>query len=171
MNKNRVWFIADTHFGHWNIVKYCNRPFESVEDMERVLIHNWNSKIRKDDKVFMLGDFALCGKADIVRIGRQLNGRKTLVFGNHDGASKNTYYEAGFEYVSKYPIVYNDYFILSHEPPKFMSENTPYAYIYGHVHDSEMYSTVTKRSCCVCVERWNYSPISFSQIYERMEKM
>ena len=52
-----VFFTSDTHFGHENILKFCNRPFSSIEDHDLALINNWNSVIGNDDTVFHLGDF------------------------------------------------------------------------------------------------------------------
>ena len=95
--REKIWFIGDSHFNHRMIIPYCNRPFATVSEMNKTLIDNWNKVVRKEDKVIMNGDFALSGKDKIIEIGQQLNGRKTLVLGNHDGASLKTYYEAGFE--------------------------------------------------------------------------
>lgn len=101
---SKIWLIADTHFNHKNIIKYCNRPFSSIEEMNETLINNWNSVVKNNDRVFMLGDFCLSGKDKIIKIGNQLNGRKTLIIGNHDSASLRVYYEAGFEMVSKHTL-------------------------------------------------------------------
>ena len=51
----RVFYIADTHFGHANIIKHCNRPFESAEEMDAKMIRNWNSVVGVDDVVFVVG--------------------------------------------------------------------------------------------------------------------
>lgn len=165
----RIWIVADTHFNHKNIIKYCNRPFDSVKEMNDILISNWNKVVKSNDQVFMLGDFALCGKDKIIEIGQQLNGRKTLILGNHDGASLSTYYNAGFEIVSKFPIIYQDFFILSHQPIEFLPLNTPFVNIYGHVHDDIRFPTITARSACVSIERWNYTPVEFNQIVKLIE--
>ena len=95
MKEPKIFLIGDCHFGHRNIIKYCNRPFKDVEDMNEQLIKNWNSVVGKNDTVYVVGDFALCGKQKIIEIGQRLNGRKRLVLGNHDQASVNTYREAG----------------------------------------------------------------------------
>ena len=78
------WFISDNHFNHKNIIKYCNRPFSSVEQMNRHMIQCWNNTVQKDDEVFHLGDFGLGRREDLVRIFEQLNGNITLIRGNHD---------------------------------------------------------------------------------------
>lgn len=79
----KTWFTSDTHFGHKNIIKYTNRPFDTVEEMNDVLIQNWNDRIKSNDRVFHLGDFAF-GEKYIKEIFPKLNGRVTLIKGNHD---------------------------------------------------------------------------------------
>jgi len=166
---NKIYLIADTHFGHENIIRYCSRPFSSVDEMDKVLIRNWNSVVKADDKVFMLGDFAYKSNGSIIDIGRKLNGRKTLVKGNHDGASKQTYYDAGFEYVCQYPIIVDGFYILSHEP-QYLQANGLYANIFGHVHDNPEYRDYSNRSFCVSAERIGYTPIDFEVIKSKMEE-
>ncbi len=58
MNKN-IWFVSDTHFGHGNVLKYCNRPFSSTLEHDQQLIANWNSVVKENDTVYHLGDFGL----------------------------------------------------------------------------------------------------------------
>ena len=153
--------------GHKAIINYCNRPFSSVEEMNNTLIKNWNSVVNKHDKVIVAGDFALCGKDKIIEIGQKLNGKKTLILGNHDRASIKTYYEAGFEFVSQYPIVLDEFYIISHYP-KYVQPKGIYSNIYAHVHNDETYLDCTARSFCVSAERINYTPIDFNLIKERM---
>ena len=52
-----IWLIGDTHFYHENILKYENRSFSSVDEMNKALISNWNSKVKSRDKIIVLGDF------------------------------------------------------------------------------------------------------------------
>lgn len=164
-----VYVTADPHFGHKNIIEYEIRPFNSVEDMEKKLISNWNKVINNKSKIFVLGDFSFLGKEETKRVISNLNGRKILVLGNHDRAhSLMWWYDAGFDEVYKYPIVINEYLIMSHEPPQYTPPNTPYLYIYGHVHSSEMYKTITKTSCCVSLERWGYSPVPIKTIIDKV---
>lgn len=76
-----IFFTSDLHLGHSNIIRYCNRPFEHVADMDNTLIKNWNNKVRPDDQVYVLGDFSF-GHPD--KYVGYLHGRIFLVPGNHD---------------------------------------------------------------------------------------
>jgi len=51
------WFTADFHLGHANIIKYCERPFRNVLEMNRTIIKKHNERVKKDDIVYFLGDF------------------------------------------------------------------------------------------------------------------
>lgn len=153
----KIFIIADTHFGHENVIRYCNRPFRSVDEMDKAIIKNWNSVVTQQDTIIHLGDFILGNKERCKDIIKQLNGKKILIKGNHDNWSDDFYREAGFSYVSKFPIVYNSFFLLSHAPLQ-LSETTPYFNYYGHVHNDEKYHD-TATSKCVSVERINYQPL------------
>lgn len=77
--------ISDTHFGHANIIKYCKRPFDSVEAMDRELIDRWNAKVPKGATVYHLGDFCFYkDPAQALEVLHSLNGDIHLVAGNHD---------------------------------------------------------------------------------------
>jgi calcineurin-like phosphoesterase family protein len=161
----KTFFIADLHFGHTNIIEYEKRPFKGVHEMNLALIKNWNSVVSKKDKVIVAGDVSFLSSEDTKGIISKLQGHKILVMGNHDrGRNIPWWYEVGFNEVYKHPIVYNDFIIVSHEPPHYIPPNTPYFYIYGHVHNSEMYRTITKTSACVSVERWDYTPVELEKI-------
>lgn len=69
-----IWFTADQHWGHENIIKFCDRPFETVEEMDKALIENWNEVIKPGDTVFHLGDFTLEDYVIAVSYFNQLNG-------------------------------------------------------------------------------------------------
>jgi len=78
-----IFFTSDHHFGHSNIIKYCSRPFVSVEEMNHEMIRRWNSVVKPEDTVYYLGDFSLVLEP-VRAIAPQLNGRKILIMGNHD---------------------------------------------------------------------------------------
>jgi len=83
--KNRnLWFTADLHLGHSNIIKYCNRPFSSVEEMDETLIERWNWLVKPKDVVYFLGDFCMGGREQALQYFNRLNGQIYVVPGGHD---------------------------------------------------------------------------------------
>ena len=124
----KIFLISDSHFGHKNIIKYCNRPFDNVEDMNSTLIKNWNSVVDNEDYVYRLGDFGLGTKDELIAIGNKLNGHKILVMGNHDHMSKTAYKECGFDKVEKGPLRLRfdgdkRVYLLSHYPISNLEDN------------------------------------------------
>lgn len=79
-----TFYIADPHFGHANIIRFEDRPFEDVEQMNRWLVEAWNARVTDDDDVYIVGDFAYRSATSVKSIVEQLAGRKHLVVGNHD---------------------------------------------------------------------------------------
>ncbi|MEJ7584087.1 MAG: metallophosphoesterase family protein [Acidimicrobiales bacterium] len=79
-----LWFTADLHLGHTNIIGYCDRPFADTEAMNRALIERWNETVDPADDVWVLGDFALGRISDTLPLAAALHGRKRLLAGNHD---------------------------------------------------------------------------------------
>lgn len=162
-----VYFIADTHFAEENIIRYENRPFVSAEEMTQSLIRNWNKRVRKEDKVYVLGDFGAAGQEK--GILEQLKGNKYLVKGNHDTCSNDYYRQAGFQEVYDCPIILEGFWILSHEP-LYVNENMPYANLFGHVHNSPLFKDYSRQHYCVTVERTGYAPVSFEEIKRKIQE-
>lgn len=127
-----------------------------ITDHDNMLVKNWNSVVKPSDTVWFLGDFGLSDREYIAHIFKKLNGHIRMIKGNHDNWSDNTYRDMGFEFVSKYPIVLKQHFILSHAPMpnKYCSD---YYNIYGHVH-SKGNNNDTTHSYCACVELNNFKP-------------
>lgn len=95
-----VYFTSDTHYFHQNVILYSQRPFSSREEMNEALIYNWNKLVRADDEVYHLGDFSFSNDAKLKDVLSKLNGRKKLVFGNHDNSlrkHKDTWVKDYFE--------------------------------------------------------------------------
>ncbi len=165
----KVFFIADTHFGHKEIIGFENRPFENVEEMNEILIQNWNKTVSENDEIFILGDFAFGEKEEIQKYISALNGYKILILGNHDRVYPLSWWkETGIEEVIQYPVIYREWFILSHEP-LYINKNMPYANIFGHVHGNPLYTDVSEQSFCVSAERINYTPLDFEEMLKRMK--
>ena len=79
-----IWFTADTHYDHENIIKYCNRPFNTVEEMNKELVNRWNAVVTENDVVYHLGDVTLRGWKTARKFFRQVNGHVNVIPGSHD---------------------------------------------------------------------------------------
>ena len=158
-----IYFIADTHFSDERIIKYENRPFVNTLHMNDTMICTWNSVVKDDDIVFHLGDVGDICPDDF----KTLRGKKILIKGNHDTKDNDYYRRLGFHEVYSYPIIFDGFWILSHEP-LYVNTNMPYANIFGHVHSSMYVQDYSKQHYCVSVERINYTPISFEEVKEKV---
>ena len=166
---NNTFFIADLHFSDNSIIEYENRPYDSIEKMNEDLIMKWNKVVTNEDIIFILGDFGFSNNEKLIEIGNKLQGKKTLITGNHDTESNEFYFKCGFENVYNFPIIFDDFWILSHNL-MYINKNMPYGNIFGHVHDNPAIKDFSKQSFCVSVERINYAPISFEEIKKRVSK-
>lgn len=138
------YFIADLHFGHSNIISLCNRPYNSVEEMDEAFISAWNARVKKKaDTVYIVGDL-VWEKADPLKYIQRLNGRKVLITGNHDKKwlAKNDYSEY-FDQITPYLEVKSNNLdiTLCHYPMlewknsrKIGSKKLGYL-IHGHIHN------------------------------------
>ncbi|MFS0838067.1 phosphoesterase [Paenibacillus sp. 1P03SA] len=155
------FFISDHHFGHKLIIDFESRPFADADEMTAVMIDKWNAVVGSEDKVFHLGDFSFLNQERTGEIVRRLNGYKVLILGNHDrGRSRSWWLDAGFDEVSEYPVLYKNFFLLSHEP-LYMNKHMPYVNVHGHIHGQKYEG---KNYFNVCVEHWDYTPLNFEQI-------
>jgi calcineurin-like phosphoesterase family protein len=175
-----------THFGHANILEFCNRPFKNVEEMNYKLIENWNKKVPQDGIVFHLGDFAWGGYPFWKNIRSQLNGEIILIKGNHD--EKNMTATAAnelFKYVAPQmkirvegrAVYLNHYPFLcyagTYRDPKGLVYNA-----FGHVHsgpvakglDIDRLSMLFPTQYDVGVDNNNYEPISWTEFNEKISK-
>lgn len=184
------YFISDTHFYHYNIIRYCDRPFETVEEMNERMIESWNSVVTDNDIVYFLGDFGFGDKEKLSNICAQLNGTKILLRGNHDyKRGKQSWRDIGFKEVfskkvdfanldistffdgeidHKIEILSFKNIILSHEP-KVVPDDT--LNIHGHIHNIPLSTEFNPNNhFCVSVEMINYIPITLEQILQKMGK-
>lgn len=99
-NAEHTFFTSDTHFNHANIIRFCNRPFRNVEEMNEAIVANWNEVVGENDTVFHLGDFCLGGAAEWTRFLDRLNGRIYLILGNHDLKNIRQGFLGRFEHVA-----------------------------------------------------------------------
>lgn len=85
-----TFIMSDLHFSHKNILKFNpeTRQFRDVDHMNESIISEWNTKVKPDDTIYHLGDFAFAGNTKKREILDQLNGKKIFILGNHDGDGK-----------------------------------------------------------------------------------
>lgn len=167
-----IFFTSDLHFYHANVIKYCNRPWDSAEEMNEGLIANWNSVVRDNDKVWILGDLFFCGHEESLSILKRLKGRKHLILGNHDKMIRNQkQVQAEFERV--YPDLYEESIagvkvVMCHYPLLTWNKAHYGSFmLHGHSHGTARYP-FTGRIMDVGVDSNNYTPISWEDIHQKL---
>lgn len=173
-----LFFVADTHFGHKNIIRYCHRPFESVEEMDETLIRNWNATVPPDAIVFHLGDFCLDSKERWKELFDRLNGReKYLIIGNHDTKRIEDGFDPGFTAIAKEMtiIVNGQPIILNHQPLSQL--DTGMWQLFGHVHSGPLNTDnkalpilkgLQPTQYDVGVDNTDFCPVSFEKIRQNI---
>ncbi|WP_183507352.1 metallophosphoesterase family protein [Methylobacterium brachythecii] len=161
-----IWFTSDHHFGHTNIIRFCGRPYSSVEEMDEALVERWNSVVGSNDEVWHLGDFAhRCGPNRMREIFSSLRGRAVhLVLGNHD--RKHTL-ELPWASVQHYAELRIDgrLIVLFHYGLRAWNQSGRGSWsLYGHSHGS---LPGTPSSSDVGVDAWNFRPVSLDEIAEQ----
>jgi len=181
-----VWFTSDHHFGHANVIRYCNRPWATVEEMDEALVQKWNSVVGKNDLVYHLGDFTLLGYNKFKEYVKRLSGIIRIVPGSHDArwlvpwrsnmhrppiSANGCEVEATDSLLtleiedgkSEYPQVV----VLCHYAMRVW-DRSHYGsiHLYGHSHGQ---LPGIGRSLDVGVDCWDYTPISLQQVRAIME--
>jgi len=167
-----IYFIADCHFGHSAIIKYCNRPFKDIETMNKVIIHNWNKRVKKDDVVIHNGDFAFeGGKQGGTRKakywGSQLNGKIIFMEGNHKASSIK-------DFINSMIIKFaGKRIFVTHIPPKRkeIPKNIDFV-LSAHSHEKYKYKWIKtgwfRKKILIInvgVDVWNFKPVRLDELY------
>jgi len=178
-----IYFTADTHFCHGNIIGLCGRPFKDAEDMNMTLIRNWNAAVGKNDEIYIIGDFLYKGDGKKANeILSRLKGKKYLIRGNHEKYLEDRQFDVrAFEWVK-------DYFVLHYQGTKIVLFHYPIiewdgyfkgsVHLYGHVHNGpernpalyEGFKALGARAVNVGVEMHNYCPVSVNTIFEIIKR-
>ena len=174
------YFTSDLHLGHANVIKYCDRPFASVEEMDETLIANWNAKVHKDDAVYILGDLVWQSCDPIPYLAR-LKGKKHLIVGNHDRWVAMPEAAGYFESVTSYAeLVLNcRNFTLCHYPMlewknsrKIGSSRLGYM-VHGHIHNGvkPLYRPLFElpNALNAGVDINGFAPVSFDELVANNE--
>lgn len=152
------YIISDLHLEHYNIIRYCNRPFKSSEEMDSILVENWNNTVKEDDVVIFLGDLTI-NRAGFKRHLRSLSGIKRLVKGNHDRLSEDNLPRLFVETIDGVEIMF------IHNPNDVPADYTGWI-VHGHVHDKAPFFDAANKRFNVSVEAIGYTPIKLSKIIE-----
>lgn len=170
-----IWFTSDYHFDHANIIRYCNRPFFSLVDMNNTIINRHNERVKKEDIVFFIGDFKFKsgtnrGEGEPRKpeyFIKQLNGNFIFIRGNHD-------INNGLKTVIlSLNIYYGKNVIHLTHNPKFANLKCKFNFV-GHIH--EKWKFLQKENSIlinVGVDVWNFYPISYQEImieYQKWER-
>ena len=160
-----TFFTSDLHFQHANILKFTKpRPFKTIEEHDETIIHNWNSVVKEEDHVYVLGDIAL--KYDPSLLTEQLlrlKGHKHLIFGNHDISKVQAKYlnmgiwESMCDYQSiklfglngkLYECILFHYPILEYNHAFYANNSQKIGkpiHMYGHIHNMNNYDEIYKQ--------------------------
>ena len=178
---DKLFLTSDSHLGHFNICKYCHRPFQSRSEMDQTLIKNWNEVVSEDGIVVHCGDFMLPHDEDIKEYNKYLNrlhGRVLLLRGNHDLAS--------LDWVSDKLIAVRDQAMIVVDGVKIFAQHYPCAafngdyHVYGHIHtladgtcygiDGDVTKVMGKNTYDVGVDQNGYTPVSYWQLCDIFRK-
>lgn len=168
-----IWFTADQHFFHQNIIKYCDRPFSDAKEMKRRIINNYNSLVQKEDTVYHLGDFAManrCDKPRLEKIIRKLHGNKILIFGNHDYLRPSDYVEMGFDsgHTSLELTLDNINLFLVHDPAN-SKRNLDGKNLCGHIHN--VFKKSNNNVLNVGVDVWKFRPVRLKEVEDSFDDL
>ena len=174
-----MFFTSDTHFDHVNIVQYCKRPFQTVDEMNMTMVAKWNSVVTEQDVVYHLGDFALGRIGNFTKWANQLNGKIRIVPGSHDHYWLKHFAQSekiqtvapllSLE-ISNYPDHrYKQVLVLCHYSMQTW-DRSHYGswHLFGHSHGS---LKGVGLSFDVGVDCTDFTPLSFEQVADKFERM
>lgn len=170
------WFTSDTHYYHSNIIKYCNRPFDNVHEMNEYLIHSYNDVVGDKDEVYHLGDFGFAPPGKLIEIIRRLKGKKYLLLGNHDKQLRKNLKEIEyyFEWIGEYLEITQQDSTIKEKKQKIIMCHYPILswnkahygswMLHGHCHSSIDHLNTDVRRHDVGVDGNDYRPISYDEL-------
>lgn len=166
------FFTSDPHFGHDNIIKYCNRPFARALDMDEAIIQNWNSVVKEEDEVWVLGDMFFCSEVRAIEILNRLNGKIILQFGNHDKRlRRSNAMQRHFHRVipDLHQETWDGHLVVMCHYPLLTWEKGYHGamMLHGHCHN-KIANDKTNRRYDVGVDAHNYTPTPWEVIRDRL---
>ena len=163
-----IWFTSDLHLGHRGIITMQNRPFVSVEEMNRTLVKNFNAFVHKGDTVYILGDICHHMKTEAANeLISELHGEKYLLIGNHDKLYDPCLFREMRDFMTV--SLNGRYFALMHYPMlSWPKKNSGSIHLHGHIHADQSYNLKNREEGIlrydVGVDANQYMPVSIQQI-------
>jgi calcineurin-like phosphoesterase family protein len=175
----KIYYSADFHLCHDNIIKHTNRPFQDVDEMNTTLISNWNSVVKSTDEVYYLGDCYVKNPQYAGKLFQQLNGKIYLIKGNHDKTRDiNKYFNNRFEWIKDYAemeyVFENTHYhlVMMHFPIWSWNRRFHKAFhLHGHCHFKDpLFNEFDKNglSMDVGVDGNNFTPISIEDVITKI---
>ncbi len=164
-----LFFISDTHFSHEAMLYFKDdagnpvRPFRNEHEMDELMVERWNDRVRPHDHIYHLGDVAM--KRPFLQIVKRLNGKKRLIFGNHDIFDYQEYAQAGFKKMMGMRVM--EGMIFTHVPIHPSGLGRFKLNVHGHLHTNRVRlenGEIDNRYRSVCVEQVGYTPISLDEL-------
>ncbi|WP_259015730.1 metallophosphoesterase family protein [Emticicia fluvialis] len=167
------FFSSDYHFDHQNILRYDNRPFATIDQMNEAIIKRHNSQVSKEDHFYFLGDFAFSkDKYRIEQLLKRLNGKKFFIKGNHDYYDTIKLYERWGEYLGEQKTIKIDtqWIVLNHFCLREWDRKHHGSWhLFGHTHHRLPYDH-ENLTMDVGINGYDYYPVEFNEIKTYMNQ-
>ena len=167
------FYISDLHLGHKNVIRFDNRPFADVQEMDRVILQLWNTRVQRDDHVYIVGDFTYKGTVKPEEYLRKMRGHKHLIIGNHDrdllhNDAAMSYFDSADHILFLLDEEYRQIVLCHYPMAEWAGSRRDSWLIYGHIHShrDETYAFMKTReralNAAACIN--HYMPVSFAEL-------
>lgn len=174
-----IWLTSDLHLCHDKDFLYAPRGFDNIQDMNETIVQNWNSVVKPEDEVYLLGDVMLDDIDKGLEILKSLNGKIHIICGNHDTPAKRQKYaecDNVVEVSLAAELKYKKYhFFLTHYPcftgniQKESFKKTT-CNLYGHTHQTTNFYDDIPFMYHVGLDSHNLIPVNIKDIIEEMKE-
>lgn len=176
---SEIWFSSDHHFHHFNIIRYADRPFKTVKEMNDHMVELHNKWVKPQDHWYCLGDVTMerDNRGYGLQVLKRMNGHKRLILENHDHYAMKHYLEY-FEKVMAMNVL--DRMRFTHIPVHPLSMGGVLANVHGHIHQTpspepvirvnkETQEVTVRPYINICVEQTGYQPVSLDWIRKQVK--
>ena len=133
-----IYYTADLHLGHENVIKFSNRPFSSIDEMDKALIANWRAVVQPNDDIYVLGDLIYRSQNPEAYL-KQLTGKMHLIRGNHDTYLNDNPLERYFESINDMLTISDDgrrVFLCHYQLAEWPGYYRDTIHLFGHIHNN-----------------------------------